>query len=92
MSSRVKALRRFTVRAHLPDRIAALAPLGCDLSVCDDDLPAAQALAGNSALSPVQAVAAIRGALPSGSEAPVVQKFDPNATPILTLALLGGSG
>ncbi|WP_081909005.1 efflux RND transporter permease subunit [Deinococcus sp. YIM 77859] len=38
-----------------------------------------------------QAVAAIRATLPSGSDAPVVQKFDPNATPILTLALLGGS-
>ena len=38
-----------------------------------------------------QAVAAIRGSLPDGSNAPVVQKFDPNATPILTLALLGGS-
>ena len=36
-----------------------------------------------------QAVAAIRGTLPSGAEAPVVQKFDPNATPILTLALIG---
>ena len=32
-----------------------------------------------------QAVAAIRGSLPDGSNAPVVQKFDPNATPILTL-------
>ena len=31
MSSRVKALRRFTVRAHLPDRIAALAPLSTNL-------------------------------------------------------------
>ncbi|KEF33269.1 multidrug transporter [Deinococcus sp. RL] len=38
-----------------------------------------------------QAVAAIRGTLPGGTEAPVVQKFDPNATPILTLALLGGA-
>ncbi|SEJ15649.1 hydrophobic/amphiphilic exporter-1, HAE1 family [Deinococcus reticulitermitis] len=45
----------------------------------------------SAANSVSQAVAAIRGALPSGSEAPVVQKFDPNATPILTLALLGGS-
>lgn len=31
MSSRVKALRRFTVRAHLPDRIAALAQLSTNL-------------------------------------------------------------
>ncbi len=31
MSWRVKALRRFTVRAHLPDRIAALAPLSTNL-------------------------------------------------------------
>ncbi|PNY79886.1 efflux RND transporter permease subunit [Deinococcus koreensis] len=45
----------------------------------------------SAANSVSQAVAAIRGALPDGSEAPVVQKFDPNATPILTLALLGGS-
>lgn len=46
----------------------------------------------NSAANAVsQAVAAIRGTLPDGSEAPVVQKFDPNATPILTLALLGGA-
>lgn len=45
----------------------------------------------SAANSVSQAVAAIRGALPGGSEAPVVQKFDPNATPILTLALLGGS-
>ncbi|GHF37284.1 HAE1 family hydrophobic/amphiphilic exporter-1 [Deinococcus metalli] len=43
----------------------------------------------SAANSVSQAVAAIRGALPDGSEAPVVQKFDPNATPILTLALLG---
>ncbi|UBV44892.1 efflux RND transporter permease subunit (plasmid) [Deinococcus taeanensis] len=45
----------------------------------------------SAANSVSQAVAAIRGTLPDGSEAPVVQKFDPNATPILTLALLGGS-
>ncbi|MFC4638450.1 efflux RND transporter permease subunit [Deinococcus hohokamensis] len=45
----------------------------------------------SAANSVSQAVAAIRAALPEGSEAPVVQKFDPNATPILTLALLGGS-
>ncbi len=45
----------------------------------------------SAANSVSQAVAAIRGTLPSGSDAPVVQKFDPNATPILTLALLGGS-
>lgn len=46
----------------------------------------------NSAANSVsQAVAAIRATLPSGAEAPVVQKFDPNATPILTLALIGGS-
>ncbi len=31
MSSRVKALRRFTVRAHLPDRIAALGQLSTNL-------------------------------------------------------------
>ena len=29
--------------------------------------------------------------LPDGANAPVVQKFDPNAQPILTLALLGGA-
>lgn len=45
----------------------------------------------SAANSVSQAVAAIRGTLPSGTEAPVVQKFDPNAQPILTLALLGGS-
>lgn len=45
----------------------------------------------SAANSVSQAVAAIRGTLPDGSDAPVVQKFDPNATPILTLALLGGS-
>ncbi|MEW6420437.1 MAG: efflux RND transporter permease subunit, partial [Deinococcota bacterium] len=45
----------------------------------------------SAANSVSQAVAAIRAALPDGAEAPVVQKFDPNATPILTLALLGGS-
>ncbi|GAA5448110.1 multidrug resistance protein MdtC [Deinococcus depolymerans] len=45
----------------------------------------------SAANSVSQAVAAIRGSLPDGSNAPVVQKFDPNATPILSLALLGGS-
>ena len=45
----------------------------------------------SAANSVSQAVAAIRAALPDGSNAPVVQKFDPNATPILSLALLGGS-
>ncbi|MDV6375591.1 efflux RND transporter permease subunit [Deinococcus arenicola] len=45
----------------------------------------------SAANSVSQAVAAIRGLLPSTSDAPVVQKFDPNATPILSLALLGGS-
>ncbi|CAM4334932.1 efflux RND transporter permease subunit [Deinococcus marmoris] len=45
----------------------------------------------SAANSVSQAVAAIRGALPGGADAPVVQKFDPNATPILSLALLGGS-
>lgn len=44
----------------------------------------------SAANSVSQAVASIRGTLPSDSDAPVVQKFDPNATPILTLALLGG--
>lgn len=40
-----------------------------------------------------QSIAAIRASLPDGAEAPVVQKFDPNAQPILTLALLsGGAG
>ncbi|ULH15467.1 efflux RND transporter permease subunit [Deinococcus sp. KNUC1210] len=38
-----------------------------------------------------QAVAGIRGTLPSDADAPVVQKFDPNAQPIITLALLGGA-
>lgn len=38
-----------------------------------------------------QAVAAIRAALPSGADAPVVRKFDPNARPILDVALLGGA-
>ncbi|GGO24953.1 efflux RND transporter permease subunit [Deinococcus humi] len=45
----------------------------------------------SAANSVSQAVAAIRGVLPGSAEAPVVQKFDPNATPILSLALLGGS-
>ncbi|ADV67218.1 efflux RND transporter permease subunit [Deinococcus maricopensis] len=46
----------------------------------------------NSAANSVsQSVAAIRGALPSGSDAPIVQKFDPNAQPIITLALFGGA-
>lgn len=45
----------------------------------------------SAANSVAQAVAGIRGTLPSGADAPVVQKFDPNAQPILTLALLGGS-
>lgn len=45
----------------------------------------------SAANSVSQAVAAIRGTLPDGAQAPVVQKFDPNATPILTLSLLGGS-
>ncbi|GMA14787.1 efflux RND transporter permease subunit [Deinococcus metallilatus] len=44
----------------------------------------------SAANSVSQAVAAIRATLPEGADAPVVQKFDPNATPILTLALLGG--
>lgn len=44
-----------------------------------------------SANSVSQAVAAIRSTLPKDSEAPVVQKFDPNATPILTLSLFGGN-
>ncbi|RTR30972.1 efflux RND transporter permease subunit [Deinococcus radiophilus] len=40
-----------------------------------------------------QSVSAIRAALPSGAEAPVIQKFDPGAQPIMTLALLsGGAG
>ncbi len=38
-----------------------------------------------------QAVAGIRGLLPSSADAPVVQKFDPNAQPIITLSLLGGA-
>lgn len=37
-----------------------------------------------------QSVAAIRSTLPKDTEAPVIQKFDPNATPIITLALFGG--
>ena len=45
----------------------------------------------SAANSVSQAVAAIRATLPDATEAPVVQKFDPNAQPILTLALLGGS-
>lgn len=44
----------------------------------------------SAANSVSQAVAAIRGTLPDGVNAPVVQKFDPNAQPILTLALFGG--
>ncbi len=44
----------------------------------------------SAANSVSQAVSAIRGALPDGAQAPVVQKFDPNAQPILTLALLSG--
>ena len=40
-----------------------------------------------------QSLAAIRGTLPDGAEAPIVQKYDPNAQPILTLSLLsGGAG
>ena len=38
-----------------------------------------------------QATAAIRASLPSGADAPVVRKFDPNAQPILDVALLGGA-
>ncbi|WP_424951662.1 efflux RND transporter permease subunit [Deinococcus sp.] len=38
-----------------------------------------------------QAVAGIRGTLPTAADAPVVQKFDPNAQPIITLSLLGGA-
>ncbi|WP_216324668.1 efflux RND transporter permease subunit [Deinococcus aestuarii] len=45
----------------------------------------------SAANSVSQAVAAIRATLPEGTEAPVVQKFDPNAQPILTLALGGGA-
>ncbi len=45
----------------------------------------------SAANSVSQSVAAIRGTLPSDADAPVVQKFDPNATPIITLALLGGT-
>ena len=45
----------------------------------------------SAANSVSQTVAAIRGTLPSDADAPVVQKFDPNATPIITLALLGGT-
>ncbi len=37
-----------------------------------------------------QAINANRGSLPSDADAPVVQKFDPNAQPIMTLALLAG--
>ena len=46
----------------------------------------------NSAANAVsQAVASIRGTLPTAADAPVVQKFDPNAQPIITLSLLGGA-
>ncbi len=45
----------------------------------------------SAANSVSQSVAAIRGTLPSDADAPIVQKFDPNAQPILTLALQGGS-
>jgi hydrophobic/amphiphilic exporter-1 (mainly G- bacteria), HAE1 family len=46
----------------------------------------------NSAANAVsQAVAGIRGTLPTAADAPVVQKFDPNAQPIITLSLLGGA-
>ncbi|MEF2280443.1 efflux RND transporter permease subunit [Deinococcus sp. YIM 134068] len=45
----------------------------------------------SAANSVSQAVAAIRATLPDGTDAPIVQKFDPNATPILTLALIGGA-
>ena len=44
----------------------------------------------SAANSVSQSVAAIRGTLPSDADAPIVQKFDPNAQPILTLALQGG--
>lgn len=36
-----------------------------------------------------QKISAIRGTLPNDADAPVVQKFDPNAQPIMTLALQG---
>ena len=65
--------------------VAALAPLGCDLSVCDDDLPAAQALAGGSALSPVQAVAAIRT-----FELVVTSPGFPPTAPVLAAAASAG--
>lgn len=42
----------------------------------------------SAANSVSQAVAAIRGQLPSDTGAPVVQKFDPNAQPIISLAIL----
>ncbi len=45
----------------------------------------------SAANSVSQSVAAIRGTLPSDADAPIVQKFDPNAQPILTLALQGGT-
>ena len=45
----------------------------------------------SAANSVSQSVAAIRGTLPSDAAAPIVQKFDPNAQPILTLALQGGA-
>ena len=45
----------------------------------------------SAANSVSQAVAAIRGTLPSDADAPIVQKFDPNAQPILTMALQGGT-
>ncbi|WP_045234077.1 efflux RND transporter permease subunit [Deinococcus pimensis] len=45
----------------------------------------------SAANSVSQAVAAIRATLPADTDAPVVQKFDPNAQPIIRLALVGGS-
>ncbi|WP_407540145.1 efflux RND transporter permease subunit [Deinococcus radiomollis] len=45
----------------------------------------------SAANSVSQAVAGIRGTLPTAADAPVVQKFDPNAQPIITLSLLGGA-
>uniref|UniRef100_UPI0025E28A4C efflux RND transporter permease subunit n=1 Tax=Deinococcus sp. TaxID=47478 RepID=UPI0025E28A4C len=46
----------------------------------------------NSAANSVsQAVAAIRGTLPADADAPIVRKFDPNAQPIMTMALQGGT-
>ncbi|GAA4019391.1 efflux RND transporter permease subunit [Deinococcus rubellus] len=45
----------------------------------------------SAANSVSQSVAAIRGTLPNDADAPIVQKFDPNAQPILTLALQGGT-